>query len=397
VDLIATAFVLLATYAGILLQERPTLWRWLGGLGAFAMALLSKEPAVVLPGILILLWRSRGEPWRSSVGRLVPFLFVLIAYVGLRRIVLSRTVGFAFAFDHLAIRAVGLMIILLEYLRVFAWPGFLPNFHMAVSSETLTVPALIAGVLFVFTGVALSFGARRRGKCACASSWLPVRVGMLWFLLALAPVIGVVWAKEAPKVGFLVTERYLYLPALGLCIVAAWGLIWLSARASWVLGGVAVLLLVISGGAVVRALEWRDAETMYRAILPRTGDRTLAHANLGALYLNRGETEAAISEFESVLREDPTHAITLNNLGVARARQGRIDEALVLHREAIRRKPAYADAWNNLGVLLEARGETAEARIAYQRALTIDPTLEQALRNLEELQVKAATSGGNRR
>lgn len=211
------------------------------------------------------------------------------------------------------------------------------------------------------------------------------RVGVGWFVITLLPVLGVVAARNAPAAGYLVTERYVYLPSLGLCIVVAWGLARLSVKPRWALGVATFLLVVASTGALVRAQAWRDPETMYRAILPRTGDRALAHVNLGTLYLARGEIQKAIAEFEAVLREDPTHAMALNNLGVARSRQGRAKEALALYRQALQQRPSYAEAWNNIGVLMEDQGKWEEARTAYQKAVAIDPSLPQARKNLKGL------------
>ena len=386
VDLAAAAFFLAATFAAVSLRDAPTLRRWAGALLAFVMALLTKEPAAVLPGMLVLLWRVRGyEPWKSTAVRLGPFLVVLAAYVGLRRVVLSGTAGFALAFDQLPARGLGLAAILLEYLRITIWPGFLPNFHMAISSTGLITPTRVVVVLAVSTAFILSASAWGRRNLISGLSRSPAAVGVAWFLLTLAPALGAVWAREAPRTGYLVTERYVYLPAIGLCLAAAWGLGQLLARPGWMLGASALLIVLASTGAFARAQAWRDAETTYRAILPRTGDRALAHVNLGVLYLSGDEIPRAVVEFETVLREDPTHPAALNNLGVARSRQGRTDEALALYQKALGQRPDYADAWNNLGVLFEERGETGAARGAYQRALAIDPALTRARRNLERL------------
>jgi hypothetical protein len=386
VDLVASALFLAATCAAVRLRAQPTLLAWFGSLLGFMLALLAKEPAVVLPAVLVLLWHVMGtEPWRATTVRVAPFLVVLIAYLGLRWTVLSGAAGFSLAFDHLPARTLGLLAVLVEYVRVAAWPGLLPNFHMAVAPNGSIGPAQVAAGLAVILGLLLVGGVGRRAGYNRRNSWVPAEIGAEWFLLTLAPALAVVAARNAPAAGFLVTERYMYLPALGMCVMAVFGLGRLSSRPGWAPAAMMLLLIMASGGAVARAQSWRDAETMYRAILSRTADRVLAHGNLGTLYLGRGETQAAIAEFEAVLHEDPANAVALNNLGVARARQGRTAEALALYREALQRKPRYAEAWNNIGVLMEERGEWAEARAAYQKALAIDPTLVKARRNLQEL------------
>ncbi|MBI4573764.1 MAG: tetratricopeptide repeat protein [candidate division NC10 bacterium] len=386
VDLVASAFFLLSASIAIRLQGQATLLGWMGALLAFALALLAKEPAIVLPGVLVLLWRFRGpERWRATAFRLAPFLVVVASYFGFRRAVLSGTTGFALELDQIFARGAGILAVLGEYLRILTWPGLPPNFHMAVAQTPSANPGgTIAGAA-ILIGMVAAIGIRGRGRSTDGPPVNPVGMGLAWFLITLAPALGVVGVRDAPTAGYLVTERYLYLPALGLCLVVAFGFTRLWARSAWGLGAMTLLLAVACGGALARAQAWQDAETMYRAILPRTGDRALAHGNLGTLYLARGEIPAAITEFEAILREDPTHPGALNNLGVTRARQGRKDEALALYREALRSKPAYAEAWNNLGVLMEERGARAEARTAYQRALAIDPTLTQARRNLEGL------------
>ncbi len=385
VDLVFSAFFLAAASVGVRLRVQPTLWGWTAALLAFAIALLAKEPAVMLPGVLVLMWRLRGrEPWRANAVRLAPFLVVLAGYLSLRQGVLSGTAGFALAFDQLPARTLGFLAVLLEYLRIVIWPGLLPNFHMTVAPNSLVTPPRVAASLVVAFGLLLTVIVRRRIDQGRGKSWVPA-IGATWFLITLLPVLGVVAAQKAPAMGFLVTERYVYLPSLGLCVAAAWGLAHLSLRQGWTVGLATLLFIVASSGSLVRTQAWRDPETLYRAILPRTADRALAHVNLGTLYLARGEIQEAIIEFEAVLREDPAHAVALNNLGVARARQGRAEEALALYRQALQQRPSYAEAWNNIGVLMEEQGNWEEARVAYQKALALDPRLPQARRNLEGL------------
>ena len=66
-------------------------WAHVGALACYALALLSKEPAVVLPAILLavdLLW-SRQRSLRDAVIRLTPFALLTVGYFVVRTVVLG--------------------------------------------------------------------------------------------------------------------------------------------------------------------------------------------------------------------------------------------------------------------------------------------------------------------
>jgi len=105
------------------------------------------------------------------------------------------------------------------------------------------------------------------------------------FFLTLAPVLNSRWL--GPNV---FTERYLYLPSVGFCWVAAWGILRIRAQAAgrrpaWgaalgiVLGVVGVLAAV---RIVTRNRDWRDEITYYRATLAAEPEAASLRINLGA-------------------------------------------------------------------------------------------------------------------
>jgi len=80
-DLLATFFVLLSA----LLLSKDGSTRYVIGLGAFALALLSKESAAALPIIATAFdVMVRRRSWQSTVARLIPLLGVLAGYALLR-------------------------------------------------------------------------------------------------------------------------------------------------------------------------------------------------------------------------------------------------------------------------------------------------------------------------
>jgi Flp pilus assembly protein TadD len=69
----------------------------------------------------------------------------------------------------------------------------------------------------------------------------------------------------------------------------------------------------------------------------------------------KGQTDAALVQFQEALRSQPDSAEAHNNLGAILARKGQLDIAIYHFQEAVRRKPDYADARNNLAHALEMK------------------------------------------
>jgi len=199
---------------------------------------------------------------------------------------------------------------------------------------------------------------------------------LIWFFLNIAPVLNSRWL--GPNV---FTERYLYLPSVGLCWVAAWGIqnIWNRSsarpriwRAVWVglLGVVAVLAFV---RIVLRNRDWRDDETYYRATLEAVPEAGSLRLNLGAVYWNHMQLDAAEGQWKMALALSPDSAQLLNNLGLVYASRKQNDEAIAYFQRSMRERPNYTDAHLNLGRVYEATGRNAEAELQLQAAVALAP------------------------
>ena len=75
----------------------------------------------------------------------------------------------------------------------------------------------------------------------------------------------------------------------------------------------------------------------------------------------------------SGIRIRPDDALAHNNLGAILLQVGNADEALTHLREAVRLDPTNAEAQNNLGVACRERGEDAEAIDHFRRAVLASP------------------------
>jgi Flp pilus assembly protein TadD len=390
-------------------------------LAAFALALLSKEMAAVLPAaVLLRSWllgpRTRSLP--SAMAAVLPWAAVIVAYAALRFGVLGLGTQ-----EPLAAQAGRLALFRtwwagwIEYLRVLVWPRMLTVEHVVPLARTLLEPRVVAGMAAGAGLLAWAWQARRRDP------------GLAWalglFLVSLIPLTNVLLPINAPaSVPFPWSERFLYLPSAGFCIVAAWALLEGATRVAGTgetvrrvaAGLMAVAVAACGARTVARARDWRDdlhlfqaavrdapgsslahlnlgvaladagrldeAEAEYRIALPLTYNRYKVHYNLGNLHRVRGEAAAAEREYRRAVAQKPTYAPAHLNLGLVLLATGRRAEALAEFTTADTLLPGFVEARLNRANVLQQLGRSEDALPLYRSALLLEPTMPEARLNL---------------
>jgi protein O-mannosyl-transferase len=349
-------------------------WMQLGMIGSFVLALLSKEQAVTLPLVATIFEHFYRDDrlsttWRQKASRYGALWLLVIVYILFRirffgafaPVQLTRNVSWYEAVLSSAPLAG-------EYLWKMIWPVHLIAYYPFHKSLT----PLDSHVLLGVAALALcALGFVVLWKRAHLASF-----GLIWFFLNIAPVLNSRWL--GPNV---FTERYLYLPSVGLCWVAAWGIqklwnrssaqpwIWRTALAS-LLGILAVLAIV---RIVLRNRDWRNDETYYLATLAAVPEAGSLRLNLGAVYWNHMQLDAAEREWKMALAVSPDSAQLLNNLGLVYVSRKQNDQAIAYFQRSMRERPNYTDAHLNLGRTYEATARNAEAELQLQAAVALAP------------------------
>ena len=122
-------------------------------------------------------------------------------------------------------------------------------------------------------------------------------------------------------------------------------------------------------------------ESFYTAIemKPNLAD---AHMNLGNALKEKGDLNGAIKSFYKVIEIRPKYAEVYNNLGNCLREQGDIKGAKESFRDALKIKPNYAEVYNNLGNCLREQGDIKGAKESFSDALKIRPKFAEAYNNL---------------
>jgi tetratricopeptide (TPR) repeat protein len=332
----------------------------------FALSLMAKAVTVTLPAVLLLLdfWPLRRiSNLKSRIWEKAPLFALSLAFSALAPLTQQGAGALRSVSERpLAGRLADALVNPLLYLRKLVWPSDLAVFYPHEPRPLLS-PLVLGSALALVAVTALALWVWRRRP------YLPV--GWLWYLGMLLPVAGLV-----PVGGHSLADRYAYLPAVGIFLLVVWGAA--EALAATRLRTLALPLgaAAVAGCAAVTVAQlphWHDPVALWEHALAVTRDNHRAYHNLGAHYLNAGQTDPAADNLAAAVRLRPDKADWRLHLGRALARQGRLDEAREQFAEALRLDPAMAAAANDLGDVLVQLGDPRSAAEQYRRAAELDP------------------------
>ena len=374
-DVLCGLFFVLTLLAYLGYVRRPSSrGRYFAVVALFALGLMSKPMLVTLPFVLLLLdyWplgRFSGNPGvlRRLVVEKTP-LFVLMIFSCILTSMAQAQGEAIVPLDVMPVsaRIANASVTYVVYVWRLFWPADLAVFYPRHPLPLWMPAASLAALGSV--SIAAWFW-RKRFPYAF--------VGWFWYLGMLVPVIGLVQVGDQTM-----ADRYTYLPQIGLGIAVAWGAAEI-ARARhwrpWALGAAsAVSIAALMGCAYHQTSFWRDSESLWTRALACTSRNAVAHCNLGAILIDRGQTEAAIENFELAVTLHPADAGNCNNYGAALQKLGRHKEAIAQFRAALKYGMGGPEPHAALAQSLMHCGRNEEAIAEFQKALKIQPDFVQA-------------------
>lgn len=115
-----------------------------------------------------------------------------------------------------------------------------------------------------------------------------------------------------------------------------------------------------------------EAIRSYLHVLEIDPTHAAAHINLGTLFYNQHDFEAAEKHYRAAVAADERYALAYFDLGNVLDETGRIDDAIVAYRTAIQLAPTYADAHYNLALAYERQGQGRQALRHWKIYLKLD-------------------------
>lgn len=408
-DVLSGLFGLLAIWAYASYARRSGIGCYLLTTAMLAMGLMAKPMLVTLPMVFLLLdyWplnrirlrRSSnsnnniiiGNPsLTSAVGphRSVGFLvvekaplFVLSAASSIVTFSVQRLGNAVVPIDQISLsdRIDNAFVSYARYIGKTIWPQDLsvlyPHPNLAGGVPWADGQVKGAAALLLAITILLMLLVRKRYAI----------IGWLWFLGMLVPVIGLVQiGKHA------MADRFMYLPLIGLFIIAGWGLqdliIYRDHRGQRIRSAVIILATVVFVACIsctwLQTQKWRNSETLFQHALTVTPNKIFMHQFLGKIFTDRNRHKEAIEHFQQAIKIKEDYLPVLHDLGRVLLLEEQFEESQRYFRRALHIDPNHADSLFHLGEIFYAQKKIDDAIRYYHFTLAAEPNHIQAMNNL---------------
>ena len=324
-------------------KEKKT-FHYLISIVAFLFSSLSKSAAVTLPVVLLLIdyYLKRKWEWKIIVEKL-PFLFI------------------AFVFGILAILSQDSAGAIQNLTPLYAWyeRPMLASYALLIYLYKLIVPINLSAMypypervvgylktivyiapLIIMILAYLVYISRKYGR--------EIIFGTFFFLVTISLVLQIL-----PVGGAIISERYTYIPYIGLFIIIGKGFTYsqqLKLKGKSLLNSLFWLLLIV--GSIIfsvltfnRIQLWKDGEILFTDVIKKYPNLPFAYNNRGYLYYNFiKDYDKALKDYNTCLKIDSTFHRAWSNRGVLYYNTGKPDSAVLDFTKALKFSPNNTDA-----------------------------------------------------
>ncbi len=379
-EILSALFFLLSFILLILFhkgEDKNFVYLILSGL-FFLFSLLSKETGVTLPLIysfyLVAFQRKKLKYLKTWTG-LIYLLFLLIIYIHLRIKVLGGIIGpvgraeYFYQYPHLTPLFTS-PLLFFKYLKLSLFP-----FHLSV--DYTFAPITHASTLFLFLSfffllyIFLIFFTFKH--------YILISFSLAFFPISLLPFLHIV------PIGWLMGERFLYLPTIGISLLI--GILLTKINSRWEYALLLIILISFSAKTYMRNFAWKDEFTLWKITAEDNPNSVRAYYNLATFFKEKGKFKKALN-FYSIAhkntkgRKEKSYADIYNNWGIILGEEGKFKRAEELLRKALEINPFLSTAYINLGNIFIDKGRLDEGIDYYKKAIVINPNEPMVYKNI---------------
>ncbi len=351
-------------------------------IGLFVLSLLSKAMAVTLPFILILIdYLFYNKAGKASFKNKAPF-FIITILLSIITLIIRIQAGDYLGkntlnlYHNIAVACFSLLFYLNKVLMPVKLACIYPYnysdiyfFHRIFFFILSTLIILLAGT------VILSKYSKK------------IIFGTGFFIITIFPVIQLIPSSGAMSV---VSDRYSYIPAIGLFYTFASVLYWIYKKKHKYEKAAKTLIQIILIGIISalsiltynRCQVWKDSISLWDDVLKNYPNVATAYNSRGVEYLLKGEHAKAYADFMSALSIDQNYYEAYFNLGSLYSSEGNDNEAVKLINKTLQINPDYLKAYEMLIAIYGRAGRHSEVIKTCERVIQLKHNYIQAYINL---------------
>ena len=163
-----------------------------------------------------------------------------------------------------------------------------------------------------------------------------IRFGILWYLAYLFIFLNWITIHQ------FVSERYVYIPVIGICVLVAYGTFLLD---GWFFNGFPVIFALICGIALMRTWAhlptYQDEVQFYQSNIWNFPDSEVAFANLGVVFTRCNLIGSAMDMWMIATKINPDYDVGYYNLHSFCKQQGNLTKAKEFLEKAINSKHCH--------------------------------------------------------
>ncbi len=255
------------------------------------------------------------------------------------------------------------MNIVTKYILLLLFPFELSLKYVTVPAQSIFEKDVLLSFSLIITILAVAIHNLQKNK--------KISFGLIWFFVTLIPVYNIIPIFNP------IAERYLYLPAIGFCIVFAliWQFILQSKNVVFRRSAYIILLIVLgnySTMTIIRNFDWKDKESLWTKTMLTTPDHWGSHNGMGIIYLERQEYDLALREFMTALKLKKELKVYYN-IGVVYWEKGELDEALKWWQLVLQKNPIHIKAANGIGCVFSKKGMSEAAADIFRQTILLEP------------------------
>lgn len=379
-DLLSVLFALLAIQFYV---RSPSITNTVVATAMFMIGILCKPGIIVVPIILFLndMFLLKCSLRKTSL-RLAPMLIISLFAVLIANSIQSDQIE-----KRLPVVSVGSkLLVTLDSLGFYVSKTLVP---VNLSADYARTPASIPNQPDIFVHIALVAVFAFAAVILWRRADTIFRIGLIFFMTALAPMLGLV--PFFYQTVSTVADRYAYLPLVGFGIMVSSFCI---TNTRIVL--MAFITLALAVFSTARTSVWKNDRIFFSEILIAQPQSASGHLGLGNYYMSKKDFELAAASFENAIRFDILNSAAYANLLLCLNLQGLHAKVILLANNAFDQErfkiinegtEGLAAMYSNLGFAYLKNGNAQKSFKFYCIASKHNPNSKDVISGLEKTRI----------